>query len=75
LGARHRAARAIVAPVLGGYLLALGMPPTRIFLVACLFALIAAAATALLAFRGSPVEASDVDATDAAASGAEEVPL
>jgi MFS transporter, AAHS family, 4-hydroxybenzoate transporter len=64
---------AIVAPVLGGYLLALGLPPTRIFLVACLFALIAAAATALLAFRGSPVQASDVEATDAAASGAEEV--
>src|SRR5580658_5427284 len=47
---------AIVAPLLGGYLLALGLQPTRIFLVACLFALIAAAATALLAFRGSPVE-------------------
>jgi AAHS family 4-hydroxybenzoate transporter-like MFS transporter len=46
----------IVAPVLGGYLLALGLPPTRIFLVACVFALIAAAATALLAFRGSRVE-------------------
>jgi MFS transporter, AAHS family, 4-hydroxybenzoate transporter len=26
----------IVAPVLGGYLLAVGLPPTRIFLVACL---------------------------------------
>jgi MFS transporter, AAHS family, 4-hydroxybenzoate transporter len=49
---------AIVAPVLGGYLLALGLPPTRIFLIACLFALIAAAATALLAFRGSPVATS-----------------
>jgi AAHS family 4-hydroxybenzoate transporter-like MFS transporter len=47
---------AIVAPVLGGYLLALGLAPTHIFLVACLFALIAAAATALLAFRGNPVE-------------------
>jgi AAHS family 4-hydroxybenzoate transporter-like MFS transporter len=47
---------AIAAPVLGGYLLALGLPPTRIFLSACLFALVAAAATALLAFRGSRVE-------------------
>jgi AAHS family 4-hydroxybenzoate transporter-like MFS transporter len=45
----------IAAPVLGGYLLSLGLPPTRIFLSACLFALIAAAATALLAFRGSRV--------------------
>ena len=46
----------IAAPVLGGYLLALGLAPTRIFLSACLFALIAAAATALLAFRGSRAE-------------------
>jgi AAHS family 4-hydroxybenzoate transporter-like MFS transporter len=46
----------IAAPVLGGYLLSLGLAPTRIFLSACLFALIAALATALLAFRGSPVE-------------------
>jgi AAHS family 4-hydroxybenzoate transporter-like MFS transporter len=42
----------IAAPILGGYLLALGMAPMRIFLSACLFALIAGAATALLAFRG-----------------------
>ncbi|HEY4043517.1 MAG TPA: MFS transporter [Rhodopila sp.] len=42
---------AIVAPLLGGYLLSLGLPPTRIFLVACAFAMIAAAATALLALR------------------------
>jgi MFS transporter, AAHS family, 4-hydroxybenzoate transporter len=52
---------AIVAPVMGGYLLAHGMAPTHIFLVACLFALIAAAATALLAFRGSPEEVSSVE--------------
>jgi AAHS family 4-hydroxybenzoate transporter-like MFS transporter len=52
---------AIAAPVLGGYLLALGLPPTRIFLSACLFALIAAATTALLAFRGSPVEAFGIE--------------
>ena len=45
----------IAAPVLGGYLLALGLAPTHIFLSACVFALIAAAATALLAFRGSRV--------------------
>jgi MFS transporter, AAHS family, 4-hydroxybenzoate transporter len=43
----------IAAPLLGGYLLSLGMAPTHIFLSACLFALIAAAATALLAYRGS----------------------
>ena len=48
----------IVAPVLGGYLLAVGLPPTHIFLVACLFALIAAAATALLVFRNTRVESS-----------------
>ena len=46
----------IAAPVLGGYLLARGLEPTHIFLVACLFALIAAVATALLAYRGSPAE-------------------
>jgi AAHS family 4-hydroxybenzoate transporter-like MFS transporter len=63
---------AIVAPVLGGYLLAIGLQPTRIFLVACLFALIAAAATALLAFRGSPADVSEVEASDMAASSVEE---
>jgi AAHS family 4-hydroxybenzoate transporter-like MFS transporter len=42
----------IAAPVLGGWLLRSGMPPTQIFLSACGFALIAAVATALLAFRG-----------------------
>jgi MFS transporter, AAHS family, 4-hydroxybenzoate transporter len=50
----------IAAPALGGYLLARGLPPTQIFLSACLFALIAAAAVALLAFRGSRVEASEL---------------
>jgi AAHS family 4-hydroxybenzoate transporter-like MFS transporter len=43
----------IAAPVLGGYLLSLGMPPTHIFLSACGYAIVAAAATALLHFRGS----------------------
>jgi AAHS family 4-hydroxybenzoate transporter-like MFS transporter len=44
----------IVSPILGGYLLARGLPPTQIFLSACLFALVAAAATALLVLRGRP---------------------
>ncbi len=44
----------IAAPLLGGYLLSLGLPPTQIFLSACGFALIAALATALLHFRGKP---------------------
>jgi MFS transporter, AAHS family, 4-hydroxybenzoate transporter len=35
----------IAGPVLGGYLLSLGMLPTHIFLSACLFAVIAAAAS------------------------------
>src|ERR1700719_4738670 len=43
----------IAVPVLGGYLLSLGMAPTHIFLSACLFAVIAAAATGLLALRGT----------------------
>jgi MFS transporter, AAHS family, 4-hydroxybenzoate transporter len=42
----------IAAPVLGGWLLSLGLPPRQIFLSACLFAAIAAVATALLALRG-----------------------
>lgn len=46
----------IAAPVLGGYLLSLGMAPTRIFLSASALALVAATATALLAYRGSRVE-------------------
>jgi AAHS family 4-hydroxybenzoate transporter-like MFS transporter len=46
----------IAAPVLGGYLLGLGLAPTRIFVSACVFALIAALATALLAFRGSRIQ-------------------
>jgi AAHS family 4-hydroxybenzoate transporter-like MFS transporter len=43
----------IAAPVLGGYLLSLKMAPTQIFLSACLFAVIAAVATGLLALRGT----------------------
>ena len=53
----------IAAPALGGYLLSRGLAPTHIFLSACLFALIAAAATAALAFRGistAPVAVGEV---------------
>jgi MFS transporter, AAHS family, 4-hydroxybenzoate transporter len=48
----------ITAPVLGGYLLSLGMRPTHIFLSACLFAVIAAVATGLLALRGADAQLS-----------------
>jgi AAHS family 4-hydroxybenzoate transporter-like MFS transporter len=44
----------VVAPVLGGYLLSIGLPPTEIFLSACFVALVAATATALLALRAAP---------------------
>ena len=46
----------IFAPILGGWLLTSGMEPLHIFLSACLFALIAAVATGLLAFRGERAE-------------------
>jgi MFS transporter, AAHS family, 4-hydroxybenzoate transporter len=46
----------IAAPVLGGYLLKAGLPPTQIFLSACGFAVVAAAATGLLALRGVHAE-------------------
>jgi MFS transporter, AAHS family, 4-hydroxybenzoate transporter len=46
----------IAAPALGGWLLSRGMAPTHIFLSACAFAIIAAVATGLLAFRGSRAE-------------------
>ena len=46
----------IAAPVLGGYLLSMGLPPRQIFLSACFLALVAATATALLVFRGSRAE-------------------
>jgi MFS transporter, AAHS family, 4-hydroxybenzoate transporter len=42
----------IAAPALGGWLLSYGLAPLQIFLSACVFALIAAVATGLLAFRG-----------------------
>jgi MFS transporter, AAHS family, 4-hydroxybenzoate transporter len=43
----------IAAAPLGGFLLARGLPPPQIFLSACLFALVAALATALLILRGT----------------------
>jgi AAHS family 4-hydroxybenzoate transporter-like MFS transporter len=48
----------VVAPMLGGYLLSIGLPPTQIFLSACLVALVAATATALLVLRGAPAGAN-----------------
>jgi len=48
----------IAAPALGGYLLSIGMKPPKIFLSACIFAVIAAVATALLRYRGSRATAS-----------------
>ena len=42
----------IAAAPLGGFLLARGLPPRQIFLSACVFAMVAAVATALLALRG-----------------------
>jgi AAHS family 4-hydroxybenzoate transporter-like MFS transporter len=50
----------IVAPMLGGYLLKLGWVPTHIFLFACLFAIIAAVATALLGPAAARVGATTV---------------
>jgi len=46
----------IVSPVLGGYLLSIGLHPPQIFLSACGFALIAAIAGGLLVFRGQRVQ-------------------
>ena len=43
----------IAAAPLGGYLLAKGLPPTYVFLSACVFAAMAATATAFLALPGS----------------------
>jgi MFS transporter, AAHS family, 4-hydroxybenzoate transporter len=43
----------IAAAPMGGFLLARGLPPKQIFLSACLFAIVAAAATALLVLRGT----------------------
>jgi AAHS family 4-hydroxybenzoate transporter-like MFS transporter len=59
----------IAAPALGGYLLSLHMKPTHIFLAACLFALIAAAATALLTLRPKSLLAREAGREGVAASG------
>ena len=54
----------IAAGPLGGYLLARGLPPTYVFLSACLFALIAAVATACLALPGrQPMRMAAMEAT------------
>ena len=47
----------IAAAPLGGFLLGRGLPPREIFLSACFFALVAAAATALLILRGTRINA------------------
>ena len=49
----------IAAPLLGGWLLTIGLPPARVFLCACVFALIAALATALLGWRGIRVPVAE----------------
>jgi len=59
----------IAAPVLGGYLLSLGMKPTQIFLSACLFAVIAAAATGMLALRGTAIQPLQDQRSAAAQAG------
>ncbi len=59
----------IAAPVLGGYLLSRGVAPTHIFLSACLFAVIAAVATGLLALSGARRVASSDPAAAPAALG------
>lgn len=51
----------IVAPMLGGYLLSAGVAPTHIFLCGALFALIAAAATALLRRAGAPAGSAAIE--------------
>jgi AAHS family 4-hydroxybenzoate transporter-like MFS transporter len=59
----------IAAPALGGWLLSLGLKPTHIFLSACLFALIAAAATGLLILRPRPLAAPEAARESAAPAG------
>ena len=52
----------IVTPLLGGWLPARALPPNQIFLSACLIALLAAAATALLALRPAASTAAEPEA-------------
>ena len=56
----------IAAAPLGGYLLARGLPPTYVFLSACVFAAMAATATAFLALPGG--QTSRIAAIGVAAS-------
>ncbi len=49
----------IAAAPLGGFLLARGLPPRHVFLSACVFAVIAALATALLGLRGNRSAANE----------------
>ncbi|HUN41186.1 MAG TPA: MFS transporter [Acetobacteraceae bacterium] len=58
----------VAAPLLGGWLLAMGLPPARIFLSSCVFALIAALATALLAWRGAHMPVAGAAEAEEAAS-------
>jgi AAHS family 4-hydroxybenzoate transporter-like MFS transporter len=51
----------IAAAPLGGFLLARGMEPRHVFLTACLFAVIAAAATALLARRAPRAASGSIE--------------
>ena len=51
----------IAAPLLGGYLLSIGMAPPHIFLCACVFALIAASATAMLVLSSREVSVQPVE--------------
>jgi MFS transporter, AAHS family, 4-hydroxybenzoate transporter len=50
----------IAAAPLGGYLLKAGLEPRHVFLSACVFAVVATAATALLPFRSAAGEAAPV---------------
>jgi AAHS family 4-hydroxybenzoate transporter-like MFS transporter len=59
----------IAAPVLGGWLLSLGMAPTHIFLSSCIFALIAAAATGLLILRPQSLVARETVRESAVSGG------
>lgn len=47
---------AVMAPLIGGYLLAEGLAPTHIFLIGSVFSMVAATATASLVYRRKPVE-------------------
>jgi AAHS family 4-hydroxybenzoate transporter-like MFS transporter len=59
----------IAAPVLGGWLLSLGLKPTHIFLSSSAFALIAAAATGLLILRPQSLVAREAAQQGAVSGG------